>query len=421
MKTRLLSITALLTTSIFCPTTTAQEVVGITATSPILLRQDLSSANCAMKKCAPASFEKQVARHAGGSAYDSRRRGVWNTNGSLLANIDPYTGKCDYICKPQPIPFPPDPSVRHYATGLAYVDSGARQSSNKVPPGWLFVSYNSNYIARLNVLRCSVDGKFCKLQLPRGSVIAGLATDDVGRRLYIGVVQANNTNLILVTDLDGSWCNPICKSIPPGCNPNLPMGPLTGLAFDSCSHSLIITDGKLTTRYAISAGGCTLRPLGCCPNTADPFTGLCLLPNTDIHSVGNSCSTKACESCPTMRAELLGDPVLGNPYFGLGLREAPNKASTAILAIGLGACSSPGINLGFCTNILVPFPPILNFFPLSPITTPGCNRSVSVPYSVPLNPNLCGLRASFQWLVICKGKPMGIGVTNCVDFMFAGS
>lgn len=421
MKTRLLSIAALLSTTTLCSTIAAQEVVGITAATPVLLRQDMSTPNCALKRCIPSNFEKQVARHAGGSAYDSRLRGVWNTNGFLLANIEPYSGNCKYICPPQKIPLPPVPGIRHYATGLAYVDSGPLSASGAVGPGWLFASYNSNYIARIDVKRCSVAAKFCKIALPTGSVIAGLATDDVRRRLYIGVVQSNGVNLILVSDLDNNWCTPICKVVPPVCNSATPMGPLTGLAFDPCHRTLYLTDGRVTTEYVISTTNCQLRPRKCCRNTGDPFTGLCLLPHTDIHNLGRSCTTRSCEFCPTMRAELLGDPVLGNPYFGLALRNAPNKTSTAILAIGLGACTNPGINLGFCANIRVPFPPILNFFPTAPIAANGCNRNLNVPWMVPLNPNLCGLRLSFQWLVVCKGNPQGIGVTNCVDFMFAGT
>lgn len=421
--TRLFTTAALLGSTLLgstlSPALTAQEVVGITQATPVLMRQRMDT-TCAPRRCLPAGFEKQVARHAGGTAYDSRIGGVWVTNGLQLANVDPRKGNCDYLCKPQKMPLPPAPTLRHYATGLAFCDSG--DPKLKGGPGWLFASYNSGYIARIDVRRCSIKPSFCRIALPAGSTIAGLTTDDVNRRLFIGVVNANGSNLILVSDLDKNWCSPICKVVPPSCNSATRLGPLSGLAFDPCRQTLYITDGKTTTRYAVARPPqCQLRPLGCCPGVGDPFTGLAFLPNYDVHSVGKSCTRRACESCPTMRAELAGEPHLGNPNFGIALRNAPNKSSTAVLAVGVGACNAAGVNLGFCGNLHVAMPPILSFFPLAPIGPNGCNRDLTLPWQVPVNQNLCGLKVSFQWLVVCKGNPTGHGVTNCVDFTFAGS
>jgi hypothetical protein len=318
------------------------------------------------------------------------------------------------------MPLPPVPTQKHYATGLAYCDSGALTTKNA--PGWLFVSYISGFIARMEVSKCTVKPSFCQIALPAGAVIAGLATDDVNRRLFIGVVEASGANLILVSDLDKDWCNPICKVVPPDCSTTMRLGPLSGLAFDPCRQTLFITDGRSTTRYAVAKPPqCQIKPIGCCPAVGDPFTGLCFLPNYDLHSVGRSCTVKTCDSCPTMLAGLIGEPHLGNPNFGIALQNAPNKSSTAVLAVGLGACGTPGVDLGFCGNIRIALPPVISFFPLTPMALNGCNRNVVLPWPVPVNQNLCGLKVSFQWLVVCQGNPTGHGVTNCVDFTVAGS
>ena len=405
----------------FACTAVAQELVGITKMTPTVVVQQFSG-NCAYKRCVPASFERQVVTHAGGYAYDSRIQGTWTTNGLLLANVDPWGGNCQYICKPVKIPLPPVSGTKMFATGLAFCDSGALNSTGAIGPGYLFVSYNNGYIARMDVSRCTVKPKFCKVTVPTGHTIAGLATDDVNRRLFIGMTSVVGGNLIFVSDLDKNWCQPLCKAQPTACSSTQSLGPLTGLAFDPCRQALYVTDGVFTTRYAVaSKPSCQLKAAGCCKRTGDPFTGLCLLPRRDIHNVGKSCTIPKCEACPTMRAELAGDPVLGNPYFGLALRNAPNKTTTAILAAGIGACNPIGVGLGFCETIKIALPPITIFYAVAPITTAGCNRNITLPWQVPINQGLCGLKVSFQWLVVCQGNPTGHGVTNCIDFTFSGS
>ena len=61
------------------------------------------------------------------------------------------------------------------------------------------------------------------------------------------------------------------------------------------------------------------------------------------------------------------------------------------------------------------------FYSLPQIAGAGCNRNVTLPWKVPTKQNLCGLTVSFQWLVSCKGIPIGHGVTNCSQFTFSGS
>lgn len=104
----------------------------------------------------------------------------------------------------------------------------------------------------------------------------------------------------------------------------------------------------------------------------------------------------------------------------VGLRNAPSNTSLAILAIGFGPCTSPGINLGFCNNLLVSFaaPGPLTVFIPTPAAGGTCGLNLNVPLSIPVNKALCNFRLSFQWVVGCR--PSGTGVTNCRGFTIVG-
>ncbi len=116
----------------------------------MVIQQEINPAlQCPQRQCTATGFEKQTLTGAGGSAYDSRLRGLWITNGRDLACID-VTG-CKFLCNPAKIPLPMGGGGGlPWCTGLAYVDSGALGTS-AASPGWLFASYNTGHIGRLDV------------------------------------------------------------------------------------------------------------------------------------------------------------------------------------------------------------------------------------------------------------------------------
>ncbi|MHC4852050.1 MAG: hypothetical protein ACYTKC_02935 [Planctomycetota bacterium] len=412
-----------------CP---AALIVGITNATPLVIRQEINPAlKCPQQECTPV-FEKQTLTQAGGSAYDSRLRGLWITNGLSLSCVD--TTGCKLLCDPVNIPLPPT-TAQAWCTGLAYVDSGAR-GSPAGSPGWLFASYNTGHIGRLDVSACSIKAQFCKFSV-NDVTIGGLATNDVKRLLFIGTTSATGANTIHVARIDPTvaipqpWCTPICQFVPPDCTSTAKLGPIQGLAYDACRDMLYITDGKQTTYGVVSvnATSCSIKQAGCCPlvvNTAgDTYTGLCLQPHRE-EPVGKSCTAPGCNDCSeVMEAVMVGDAVLGNPTFGFALRNAPSNTDAIAFAANIGGCTSPGVNLGYCANIRVPvfgLPlPLTVLFIGIPPTAGTCGRNFTLPAPLPLNPVLCGNTYSFQWVIQCNGNPSNFGVTNCVSFRVSGS
>jgi len=414
----------------------AGEILGITSASPVVMRQFMNpQLKCIQTSCKLA-FEKQTLAGAGGSAYDSRLGGLWITNGLSLACVDVAT--CKFLCPAVNIPLPPLSLQKPWCTGLAYVDSGALKS-NAAAPGWLFASYNTGDIARIDVIGCKLKATFCKASgLPAGYKIGGLATDDVQRFLYVGASNGSGGHIITIARIDPTpasatpWCSPFCRIVPPGCTTTTPLGPIQGLAHDSCKRTIFVTDGKQTLFGLVvnPTGRCSITQLGCCPltvnTTGDTYTGLCLRPTPAISS-GSSCTLPSCNNCSAvMRATLVGDANLGNPAFGLGLRNAPSNSDAAAFALNVGTCTSPGANFGYCATVRVPLAPaplILLFFGL-PGASGTCNRNLTVPAPLPLDTAICGQPFSFQWVVRCPPTLVSLGnfgITNCLTARISGS
>ncbi len=402
--------------------------MGITNATPLVIQQEMNPAlRCPQSSC-NLVFEKQTLTRAGGSAFDGRLPGLGISNGRDLTCID--SSSCKLLCPTAKIPLPPvGAGVKVWCTGLAFVDSGAL-GSTAAAPGWLFASYNTGHIGRLR----DTTAQFCKLSVT-GVTIGGLATDDVKRLLFIGTVSSTGANVIHVARIDPTvaspqpWCSPFCSFPAPTCTSTSKLGPITGLAHDSCRNMLFITDGKQTTYGVVTAGAtsCSIQHVDCCllgSNAAgDSFTGLCVQPDP-TESLGTSCALSGCQGCgPVMRAALTGAAVLGNPSFGFELRNAPSNTTALAFAANVGACSSPGLSLGFCAPVRVPFgpaPPLVLIFGV-PGSVGTCNFNVRLPTGLPLDRELCGFTFSFQWVIGCTGIPNNFGVTNCISFRVSGS
>ena len=350
---------------------------------------------------------------------------------------------------------------------MACVESGA----GKGGPSWLFVSWMSNHISKIEVSKTSA-GKWTfvtKHCLFRNDVsntqckIAGLAADDEGRKLLVATScfapRTGFKTTVHVTNMDAvDWCvrtgyfrfpildpknagplsssNPIC--------PNLGWNDQTlikGLAYDSCQDRLYLTDGlkivygKLPidaagTRVGVivkNSKGANVRIFqieGCCALSlrSQEYTGLSIYPNKK--SVGTSCVTAPCNSCSKMRAGTIGDAILGNPDFALSVTNAPGNWTTLALGIGVGSCSTKGIPLGFCGTIKLPLAATALFLFQNPgPVAAGCaGGRVVKTGTIPSQPSLCGLKLSTQWVVECRSSSgVGAGVTNCHEFEIQGN
>ena len=313
--------------------TTRNEVLGLTwssgQTDPSLLWQKMDHAGCAQRSCTVVGFERGSGSlsFAGGTAHNGdvppnlskSLGGVWVSNGSKIALVDPDT--CGYRCQPQPAPLRGSQSK---VTGLAYVEETAT----------LFMSDSENLLYWVETGGCVLSPVVCdqfqKTVLKSPYVIGGLAADDLRRRLFVSASvlgSPGGPNKIFVFSfgspgkpVPASWCasSGICEMVVPACG-TLQLGPLTGLGFDATTDTLYYTDGRNTVAsrvaYDPGSGSCGLTVLGCCGRSSgDPFSGLCVMQKRAISS-GKACVMAPCIDCPSMRAGTYGDAFLGNKNF----------------------------------------------------------------------------------------------------------
>ncbi len=416
-----------LTVLVLSPVTGAQDrTVALTSTTQYLVGQEMDGQNCKSVRCG-LNFEKAAAANAGGTAYDARSGIVWVSNGLALAayySPDGSAAACKQACSAIKIPQPLS-TVLSYCTGLAYLEAGVPPSSGGLGPyGRLYILYSTNYIGVADVKGCALGNiQFCSIanSIGNANVTGGLACDDINRRLFVGTYDASAGALAYVFDAD-KVCSVICKfqllvsRLACG-SATQPLKAMTGLAYNGCSRMLYATDGSQTIWGLVTVsptGGCTFTHRACCPVNTEAYTGLALLPAPQQH-LGKQCSVKVCNSC-TPQVSTTGDAVLGNKLFAINMTGAPSNTTAYALAIGIGSCSLPGLNLGFCQPVMIStsFPgPFVFIFGTAAIAG-TCNRNVSFPLPIPVNPKLCNLTISFQWLAACQGNPVGNSMTDCL-------
>jgi hypothetical protein len=300
------------------------------------------------------------------------------------------------------------------------------------------MSDSTNLIYWVATNACALSAVVCdhwqKSVVPTGFTIAGLATDDVNRLLFVSAAnfgQPTTINKIWVAYL-GSPPKPVqpgfcslvtCELSLTGCA-SLGLGPLTGLGFDACSSTLYCTDGRhlvgLGVTYDRGNNRCKTVLRGCCTmTTGTPFRGLCVLQRAP-QSVGQSCVAAPCIGCPNMVAGTFGSAFLGNPNFALTLRHAPTGSAPAVLAITIGACSTSGAQIGFCAPVRLPLsiPPLVFPVRVPKAGATPCDGDVTISLGIPANPAFCGIPLAVQWVMDCPGVPSGVGhaLSNCVTF-----
>lgn len=389
------------------PAAVAQpRILGLTRITPQVLSQ--LTTTCAPATCLPAGLPPPAASFpwVGGTAYDSDTRGVWVSNGLLIAKVDPRSA-CAPECPVLPMP---NTTPNNPVTGLAYYE----------PTRTLYVTDQSNTIRWYSV------GGGCQLSLvsrciapiPAGDVLTGCATDDqTGQIFYCAVTPGNPGGRVYVAQI-GSPCTPFCNFPITTCG-TATMGPLVGLGYDACADVLWATDGRFTTGRSFNPIACALiSEVQCCVNTGEPYVGLDVLANNET-SAGASCTAAPCPACPTMLHVLGGDPYLGSISFSLDLNNAPG-GSSAVLIINFGACGPPVFSPPLCAGVRVGFvpPPVTAFAPAG--GTPGlCNGAATIGVPIPPNPALCGAPFCSQYIGFCPTG--GTYVSNALGWSIGGS
>ncbi len=385
------------------------RVIGLTRNTPLVLSQDVATCNpttCPVALPAPST----IAGFVGGTCVDPRDRGVFVSNGLQMAKIDPRSTACVPLCPVLPVP---NTTPNNPVTGLAY-----NESTNI-----LYITDGSNVIRWYSVGGgCQLSLIFrCLPPIGAGEVLTGCATDDLNGLIFYSTALPGTPGGRVYVAPQTNPCAVLCVHFIANCG-TLNMGPLVGLAFDSCARVLYATDGRVVVGHQFNSITCALGPqVQCCINTVgDPYVGLCLLPSTET-SNGPSCTSLPCPSCPSMTHDLTGDPTIGNPSFSLDLSNAPG-GSAAWLVLNVGPCAGPGVlSPPLCAPLLVPFAP--PWLTLGPIGTGGavgtCTGNVNLNLAIPLSPLFCGLTLSTQYLGFCGGG--GFFVSNCLSWTIGAS
>lgn len=391
------------------------RLLGLTQNTPLIQQHSMPSCNLGPQCPVPLSAPPFL---AGASAWDGTSQSLWVSDGFLLMNFQPDA--CTPVCATPTTSILPVPT-----SGLTTVES----------LNTLFEMDLAGNIVQWQLGCSPIPGPICTIAspLPPSFRFTALAADDVRGLLFIGAADpAAAANVILVSDI-ANPCNPFAVYSVTPCSPNQPLRALTGLAAESCSSSLYLTDGFTTQvlNYTLIPGApptVNFGITGCCSlvpfaPVAEPYAGLAIRPRPGGVS-GNTCSTGACLPCNPQLVEL-SDPILGNPAYTVALVNAPSN-SIAWIGFNLGTCSGPGTIIPpFCGPILLPLTPSLSL--LGPVATGGtpfnCDGFVSSTGPVPLNPALCGLPFSAQAIIFCPATPIALGgtsVTGCLTTAFQG-
>jgi len=372
-------------------------------------------ANCkpAVTRCRTTAPVRAPAPYAGGTAYDPRYQTVWVSDGQFVAEDYLIPGKsCRARC-PGFKAVTADP--RALVSGLAHADRSPRLFQLATRPGYMEITTYDNRG------RCPRRLTTCRRSLAANAIAGGLAYDEVNDRLFVTVSTQSSTgtwSTSLFTSRPATPCAFVCQARIFTCSQNL----VTGLAYDTCKRHLYATDGQVTqTMTVVSATQCLIKLGSCCKKQLSPvYRGLAVIPAWKRKTVGKSCTSELCQSCPAMTIGSAGDPSLG-AGFVVTLDGAPT-GGFAMLAIKLGSAGT-GISLPapFCGNWYA-FPALTTFAPAALGGTGACGGSASQTFPIPVNPMLCGVPMTAQWFVFCKGATgFGLGLSNGLEFTVAGS
>lgn len=390
------------------------RIIGLTRTVPTVQSQDI--ATCAVRRCMPANFPAPVAPCAGGTAYDTRTRGTWITNGTQIAKVD-SRDQCNYQCSPQPLPVS---TANAYATGLAYDHRGNR----------LFVTDSANGITVIRIQNCMlVPVSRCVAPTPPNTMLTGIAFDDVQNRVFwsAAVCGPNGIGGFVAVASAQNPCQPHCTVPIRATTAGTIMRPLQGVGYQACRDLVWVTDGITSVAGQIAATpiGCTWTQALTCtnPSLADPYVGLCIEPSTE-RNVGQPCASPGCAPCSPIHFMGNGDPVLGNTAFTIDGSNLPAN-TIAVTLLNLGPCNAAGLVIPpICGAIHVPLTGTIVAINQLTGGTIGCTGTTSVNASIHPDPALCGLVLSSQIVGICVTPgttAVGTYVSNCMSWRVSSS
>lgn len=383
------------------PAQTGGRFLGLTVNGPTIRSQDFTT--CAEQECNLVFPGLAANPCAGGCAYDSRTRGTWVTNGSLIAKFDTRDPACPEQCPVQTLATSGPGAV---ATGMAFDHALNR----------LLVTDSNGVLTTFQINGCSLTiVSQCLVPLPPGLTITGIAFDASQQRLLycISNCEAAAAGGIVAIAAYADPCNLLCASALLTCPDGSVLGTLVGLTYDACTDEIWATDGLRVVAARLNPSDCATMPLRCC-DSPNPFVGLSIEPPAE-ETVGIGCTSAPCANCAPVHFFGNGDSIIGNLDFTLDASGLPSGAMCVFL-LNVGPCTPPGFTLPpFCAPLLVPAAGVLSFS--QPVNgAGGCTGTASLDVSLPLNLANCGFVMSSQVLGSCQ-PGAGTFVTNCLTWV----
>ena len=359
--------------------------------------------NCARTKRCASSLGTSTHANAGGTAYDPRVQGTWNSDGTRfeLRNLD----NCARLCV-----FNASLIVNtRRISGLAYNRTARRLWA-------LETGGNSFGLAAYDVSQapsnCGSRVSACSgvFGLPGRASAGGLAFDQVRRLFYMGVTQQTAAGFVqwIFVMREQNPCAVICRYRLPtqACLIRL----IQGVAYDSCKRTLFVTDSiQIQRMTVVDPLKCSFKQLKCCP-AAGLYRGLAFVPSWARRVAGASCATGSCLPCNSMQADVRGVPSLGNSGFSWKLTDGP-AGQLGVAVMRIGPMTNP---VPFACSSLRVLPH--HFVGASVLTGSGCNGEASQAFPIPPNPAACGVNLSCQWVVFCRSTTgSGLALSNAVE------
>lgn len=375
------------------------RITALTTTTPGILQRDPGT--CAEQFCAVPGFPAASATAAGGTAYDSRRRATWISDGLTIALVD-TRNQCIELCPQQPVPLS-NPNA--YVTGLAY-----QHSTSEV-----WVTESTGRIVRYVEGGCTlVEVGRCNAPVPNPQMLTGIAVDDARGLVYYCWANFSGRSIggQVVVATTQSPCQPICTVDVRTRANGFSLRPLHGLGFDSCNNTLWLTDSVDMVSGSIDILNCSWSAGAECPSSFpnDPFAGLTVMASTE-EFVGQPCASTSCGTCAPLLLLGGGDSVYGNSGFqldGIGLPAGANAATV----FNLGACDPVGLPLPFLCGTLhisLATPPISFTHATGGVGSCGGTTSLAVSLA---SPSVCGVAFHAQVVGICPSG--GTFMSSCV-------
>jgi len=374
-----------------------------------ILQQELCDP--ATRVC-PSPLPAPTVPHAGGAAYSAFDRTVWHTQGTRIVatSIDGCQLRCAVSA--------------NLVLGAASVATGLEVSEARYQLLQLESIPGVAALSTWHIRSCppAVIGA-CRITLPTPLHLAGAVALDERHGLVLYAASVFNAvlpaNQVLVARASDP-CNVLCAFDVAGCGAAARLGPITGMAYDSCEQLLYVTDGTQTAIYGnrIGTTPCDFQPVGCCPRSPGlagrRWHGIDVEP---VHpaAVGVNCLDRRCPNCTAMTMTAVGDPTVGNPRFAIEIAGAPTNGFFQ-LGIAAGPCRPIGLPI-FCGNWHTDLATLvlLPFVSLSGSAT--CDGAATIGLPVPQDYTLCGATLCVQGIVVCVplALPPAVGLTNAIE------